>query len=152
MNLLFALEAVLYFCVLVTISCIDCKSRKIPNKLLCLMLFFRTAFLCCRFLVLGKEALSILSYSLIAPLLTIAVTVVLFPMLHGSIGAGDFKLLIVCGFCFGIDLYLYTVLSSFVILIGWILIKKKQKESVPFAPFFCIGTLISYIITYILKA
>lgn len=154
MDLIYTLEALCCFCVLLTVAFIDYKSRRIPNRLLCLLLFLRVAFLGYLFAVSSENALSCLWDSLGTLLIAIVATALLYPLLNKKTGAGDFKLLLVCGFCFGSDVYLYSLCITCLMLMVFVVIRvvKKQSKSIPFAPFFCVGALIAIIADYILKA
>ena len=150
MIILSAIEAVCYACVLLLISCIDLKSRKVPNQLLVLLLAVRIIFL----IILFSSDTTVSSHflsSLSAFLLTLAVTALLLPFLRNKTGAGDFKLLLVCSFCFGFDLYLQSLLATLVLLSAFFVIRlrKKQKQNIPFAPFICAGTLITLVFFYL---
>lgn len=144
------LESVCYFCTLLLISCVDYKNRTIPNKLLVLLIIFRVVFLICLFSTSSANAVFHLLSSLTSLLLTLAVTALFLPLLRKKTGAGDFKLLLACGFCFGIDLYLHSLLVALVLLAVSFTIQliKKQRKNVPFTPFMCAGMLIASILSY----
>ncbi len=146
------IESICYFCTLLFISFVDYKSRRIPNWSLAVLLGFRLVFLICYFLMDAEAVMPLLLSSVGTLFLTSLVTALFLPAFRDKTGAGDFKLLLVCSFCFEIDLYLNSLLVAiFILTVCFILqLMKKQQQNVPLAPFVCCTMLIASVVSFII--
>ncbi len=151
--ILSAIEAALYIGLLLLIAYTDYKHRRIPNRLLLCLVILRVIFVAVFLALSAQEGVRTLLFSAIAVAITLPVLLLLRPYSKGKTGAGDLKLLLVCGFCLGIHRYLLSLLLSAVfLLIAYVLQHlRHQKHNVPFAPYLCSGALIVSLVTYIFR-
>ncbi len=144
-------SSIFYFVLLSFISFFDLKKRIIPNKLLFGMIAFRVLSFFWLFLMPNSNAFAEVGSSLFAILISSVATLIFYPKFCDQIGAGDFKLLIVAGFCFGVKLFLFTLAVVFALLLVVLVFQGfgKRKGNIPFAPFLCFGFLISLVIDFL---
>lgn len=119
-------DVVLCF-ILVMTAVFDIKNKKIPNILLAIML--------CLAIITSKNLLSGL----------MGVMLIALPMMYfhksGGIGGGDIKLITVIGLYLGYKGLLIMFFLS--LLLCLLYANLKQKRSLPLAPFFCLGFIIT---------
>ena len=127
--------------VLVALSAItyrDLKERRIPNSLLAIMLLLKIGFLFSAFFLINFIFVEELFNSIFGFLFFIIISLVMYPFLNKTIGAADFKLLIVIGFVLGFSDAIYVSLLSLafslVVLLFNSLYKKGRTKKTPFAP------------------
>lgn len=149
--MLSATESVFCLGTLLLIACKDYRCRRIPNKLLICLLFIRTFFLAAFFAASFKTGIRELLSSGIALGITLVVTLVFYPFLKRKTPAGDWKLLMVCSFCLGVNRYLLSLLLCTGLLIVVYIYQsvRKQKATIPFAPYLFCGVLIATVFSYI---
>ncbi len=130
----------------------DYKKEIIPNKIILEGILFRAIMLVLEFLFERDTFLSTIISDIVA---LIGITVVMFLCLlimKNSIGMGDVKLLMVMAVTQGVTDICMAVFCSmivaffaavFVLITG----KKGRKDSLPFAPFLLIGTIVAFVMT-----
>ena len=145
-----AAESIIYLGILIPISYMDYKYRTITNKLLISLLIVRIIFIAISFSLSAGNGVGNLLSSVIVSGISLMVVFLFYPYLKENTAAGDQKLLIVCGFCFDLELYLLSLLLTMLILVIWYVFQLigNKKRSVPFAPYFCSGVLIATILSY----
>ena len=148
---LFVFESVVYLGILLLISYQDHKHRRIPNKLLLCLLILRVIFLAVSFGLSMESGIRELLFSVIASAIILMVLLLFRPYLKGKTGAGDLKLLLVCGFCLGINRFLLSLLFTTALLVATYVyqVVQKRKITIPFAPFLCCGALIASVVVHI---
>lgn len=129
---------------------IDIKTRKIPNRLLLLMLVLRIVFFAAETILdvsfLRQNLVFMLAGSMIAGGILFLCRLVS----RDSIGMGDIKLFLVLGMYFGYDI-LYVMFFSFFCSALYSLFmmagkKITKKDTIPLAPFVWAGTVLSIIL------
>lgn len=140
--------------VLVALSAItyrDLKERRIPNCLLVIMLLLKIGFLFSAFFLIKSIFVEELFNSIFGFLFFIIISLVMYPFLNKTIGAADFKLLIVMGFVLGFyDAVFLTAVSlviSLLFLLLNLLLKKDRTKKMPFGPI----VLFSFSCLYLIK-
>lgn len=120
----------------------DIREHIIPNKILFLINFVRLIWIC-----FSEQRINDLIYSIMssAIILFIVCIIKMFSLKSKLIiGDGDYKLLIVLSFCFGIEKLLISLLISLVItlLCSAFFISKNKTKKIPAAPIFVFGTIV----------
>lgn len=133
---------------------IDYYEKKIPNKIILVLLLFRILFL-------AYEVFSNLEYwktALTYPLLGAAIGGIIMAVAmiisRKGVGMGDVKMFIVIGAFVGSAEILSTMFYTFFIsAIGGIFLlmtkKANLKDSIPMAPFACVGVGLEYLLLII---
>ena len=130
------------------IAWIDWHDRRIPNKILVLLLAARGILLCIEWAAYPEYGFSLL-LSVLFGLLTGGGMFLLASVIsRGGIGMGDIKLFAVTGSYMGsgsiLAVIFLTVMASAVYSVVMLLLKKvKLKEEIPFAPFILVGTVLT---------
>ncbi len=144
-------QCVLLWDAMFLIATIDLQVKKIPNKLLLVLLAVRVVFLVLTFFERPEDFAAILVSSLIGMALGGFIILVVLIMSKGQVGAGDLKLFAVIGFFFGlaglIQIMMYSLFLSAVIAIVLLLSRKaKMKSTMPMAPFIFLGLTFYYVL------
>lgn len=141
--------SLLYF--LIFIGLIDFKFMIIPNKMLLVMLGLGIASYAAECIIYSNEVIAIAT----SALLGLAVCFIIFYfgkiISRKGMGMGDIKLAALIGFFMGLDMAIGILFWAMVLsaLTGIVLIiakKAKGKTKIALAPFFFLGTIISYIL------
>jgi leader peptidase (prepilin peptidase)/N-methyltransferase len=140
------LDLALFIGILLVISIVDIKTRKIPDLLVLggFVIFF------CTKIFLNKD----LSFWLILDTAVGFLSIFcLWLLTKGGIGLGDAKLSALLGFLLGIyhwviALLVASVTGLLVCAVLLILKKIERKQGIPFAPFLAIGGIVSYVLKY----
>lgn len=145
-----AAESMIYLGILIPISYMDYKYRKITNKLLISLLIVRIIFIAIYFSVSAGNGVGKFLSSVIVSGIPLTVVFFFRSYLNENTAAGDQKLLIVCGFCFDLDRYLLSLLFTILILFISYVFRMigNKKRRVPFAPYFSSGVLIATVLSY----
>lgn len=130
----------------------DYKKEIIPNKIILEGILFRAIMLVLEFAFERDTFLSTIISDIVA---LIGITVVLFLCLlimKNSIGMGDVKLLMIMAVTQGVTDICMTVFCSMIVAFFaavFVLLtrKKGRKDSLPFAPFLLIGTIVAFVMT-----
>ena len=145
------LYCALVFIVLNTITYYDLKERRIPNSLLVIMLLLKIGYLFSAFFLINSFFVEELFNSIFGFLFFVIISLVMYPFLNKTIGAADFKLLIVIGFVLGfydaVSLSAVSLVVSLVFLLLNLLFKKSRVKKLPFAPI----ALLSFSCLYLIK-
>lgn len=124
----------------------DIRRRLIPNRILLLCALLRCGFFAIEMLVLPNEALIDMVRAGIAAIVLFAASVLCRLAVPRAVGFGDIKLLMLAGFCLGMDriwgVMFFTMLLTF-IYSAFLLIMKRanMKTEIPYAPFLLMGTV-----------
>lgn len=137
------LAAALFF-----IAWIDWQSRRIPNRILKMLLTVRGILLAAEWLTYPKLGLAVLLSALLGAAIGGGMFLIAHFISKGGVGMGDVKLFIVIGSYMGsgsiMTAVFLSVMSSAFYSIAMLLLKKiKLKEEIPFAPFIFIGTVLT---------
>lgn len=130
---------------------IDFKVKKIPNKIVLVLLAVRAVFLTYG-IIFENDPVKITVLRAVFGMLTGGgVMLVCMFFSKGGVGAGDMKLFAVIGFCFGltgvIQVMIYTLFVSAVFCIGLLITgKAKLHSTVPMAPFIVTGLTFYYLL------
>lgn len=127
---------------------IDQHDRKIPNKILFILLLIRGISLAGEWLTHPDLGLAILISALLGLLIGGGIFLLAHFITRGGVGMGDVKLLAVIGAYMGVGsimtvIFLTAVASAGYSIIMLILRKVKLKEEIPFAPFVLAGLILS---------
>lgn len=133
---------------------IDYHEKKIPNKIVLIMLIARVVFLIYEIVVNLEYWKTVLVYPLLGAAIGGMIMAVAMLISRKGVGMGDVKMFIVIGAFVGsteiLATLFYTILIS---VIGGVmlLITKKAglKDSVPMAPFACAGIALEYLLLMI---
>lgn len=133
---------------------IDYHEKKIPNKIILIMLIARVVFLIYEIVVNLEYWKTVLVYPLLGAAIGGMIMAVAMLISRKGVGMGDVKMFIVIGAFVGsteiLATLFYTILIS---VIGGVmlLITKKAglKDSVPMAPFACAGIALKYLLLMI---
>ena len=144
-------QAVLLWDAMFLISTIDYQVKKIPNKLLLVLLAVRIVFLVLTFFERPEDFTAILVSSLIGMAVGAFIILVVLLLSKGQVGAGDLKLFAVIGFFYGlyglIQIMIYSLFLSAIVAIVLLLSRKaKMKSPMPMAPFVFLGLTFYYVL------
>lgn len=133
------------------IAWIDQHERRIPNKILILLLTVRCAGLVAEWIVYPEMGLSLLISVLIGLLLGGGMFLLAHFITRGGVGMGDVKLLGVIGAYTGVGsimtvVFLTAVAAAVYSIVMLILRKVKLKEEIPFAPFVLVGLVLTMVL------
>ena len=126
--------------ILIAISVIDIKTKKIPNFLI---LIFMLVWIVIASLKLIDTSTSVYGFAVGGLLLYITALAT-----NDDIGGGDVKLVAVSGLYLGFPGIMYATLYGFgvVALISLVLIKLNKKDYIPLGPFISLGIIIQIIL------
>lgn len=144
-------QCVLLWDAMFLIATIDFQVKKIPNKLLLVLLAVRVVFLVLTFFERPEDFLPILVSSLIGMAVGAFIILIVLLLSKGQVGAGDLKLFAVIGFFFGlaglIEIMMYSLFLSAIVAISLLLFRKaKMKSTIPMAPFVFLGLTFYYVL------
>lgn len=129
---------------------IDLKLKKIPNKILIVLLLVRIVVLIVCAIIIPENFVALLISSLIG--MGVGAIIILSVLLvsKGSVGAGDLKLFSIIGFYFGVQgllqIMIYTIFPATLFSLGLLATRRaKMKSTIPMAPFIFIGLTVYYI-------
>lgn len=130
------------------IAWIDQHEKKIPNKILKLLLLFRILLLAVEWIQIPGLGFSLLISSFLGLFAGGGMLLLVYFISKGGVGMGDVKLLGTVGSYVGISSIMpvafLTVLVSAFYSIALLLLKKiSLKEEIPFAPFVLAGTILT---------
>ncbi len=133
---------------------VDYHEKKIPNKVVLVMLILRVVFLVHEVLVNLEYWRKVLVYPFLGATMGGLIMIVAMLMSRKGVGMGDVKMFIVIGAFVGSTEILATMFYTFLIsAIGGIclLVTKKfgLKDSIPMAPFACAGVALEYLLLMI---
>lgn len=126
--------------ILIAISVIDIKTKKIPNFLI---LIFMLVWIVIASLKLIDTSTSVYGFAVGGLLLYITALAT-----NDDIDGGDVKLVAVSGLYLGFPRIMYATLYGFgvVALISLVLIKLNKKDYIPLGPFISLGIIIQLIL------
>lgn len=133
---------------------IDYHEKKIPNKIILIMLIARVVFLIYEIVVNLEYWKTVLVYPLLGAAIGGMIMAVAMLISRKGVGMGDVKMFIVIGAFVGsteiLATLFYTILIS---VIGGVMLlitkKARLKDSVPMAPFACAGIALKYLLLMI---
>lgn len=147
-NILKILRYLILYAALFLTAWIDQGSKRIPNKILKVLLGIRGILIILEWLVFPKLGLAVLISALSGMLLGGGMFLLAHFLTKGGVGMGDVKLLAVIGAYMGSGsimaaAFLSVAASAFYSIVMLLLKKIKLKEEIPFAPFIFIGTVLT---------
>lgn len=130
------------------IAWIDRHERRIPNRILLILLGIRAVLLVGEWTLVPSMGLSLLISSLMGMLIGGGLFLLAYFISRGGVGMGDVKLFAVIGTYMGtgsiMALVFMTALAAALYSIIMLILKKiKLKEEIPFAPFVLVGTILT---------
>lgn len=130
------------------IAWIDRRTRRIPNKILKILLMIRTGLFLLEWMMFPRLGLSLLISVMLGALLGGGMFLLAHFISRGGVGMGDVKLVAAVGIYMGggsimACVFLSVMASSVYSIIMLICKKIKLKEEIPFAPFVFIGTVLT---------
>ena len=130
------------------IAWIDRRTRRIPNKILKILLMIRTGLFLLEWMMFPRLGLSLLISVMLGALLGGGMFLLAHFISRGGVGMGDVKLVAAVGIYMGggsimACVFLSVMASSVYSIIMLICKKIKLKEEIPFAPFAFIGTVLT---------
>ena len=133
---------------------VDYHEKKIPNKIVLVLLILRIAFLIYEVLSNLEFWKNVLVYPLLGAAIGGMIMAVAMLISRKGVGMGDVKMFIIIGAFVGSTEILATMFYTFLIsAIGGIclLVTKKAglKDSIPMAPFACAGVALEYLLLMI---
>lgn len=147
-NMLKIIRYLILYAVLFLTAWIDQENKRIPNKILKMLLGIRGILIVLEWRIFPKLGLAVLISALLGMLLGGGMFLLAYFISRGGVGMGDVKLLAVIGTYVGSGsimsvVFLAVVTSAFYSIVMLILKKIKLKEEIPFAPFIFIGTVLA---------
>lgn len=147
-NVLKIIRYLILYAVLFLTAWIDQGNRRIPNKILKMLLGIRGILIVLEWLMFPQLGLAVLISALLGMLLGGGMFLLAHFISKGGVGMGDVKLLAVIGAYMGSGsimsvVFLAVVASACYSIVMLILKKIKLKEEIPFAPFIFIGTVLA---------
>lgn len=136
---------------LLAVAVIDARKRIIPNKILIWMMLIRAVILVLEMYTYPANGFYILEIFVIGMFLGGGIFLITYFASRKSMGLGDVKLSGVMGFYLGstliiADLIVCLACSAIYSIIMLCTKKLKAKDSIPFAPFLAIGTVVVLLI------
>lgn len=133
------------------IAWIDYQCRKIPNKILWVMLLLRTVILLLECLTYRQVWKSFIMDAGMGFMFAGGMFLLCYFISRGGVGAGDVKLFAVLGYYEGagavFSVAFLTVLAAAVFSVVALLAKKVSlKKEIPFAPFIFMGTVLTMVL------
>jgi len=130
---------------------VDYHEKKIPNKIILVLLCFRLAFLAYEVFSNLEYWKKVIAYPLLGALIGGIILLAAMVISRKGIGMGDVKLFIVIGAFVGSTEILMTIFYIFLIsaIGGLVMIlskKAKLTDTIPMAPFACVGIALEYIL------
>lgn len=130
------------------IAWIDRKTKRIPNKILLVLLVVRTVLFLGEWLAYPSVGFSVVISSVLGMILGGGLFLLCYLLTRGGVGMGDVKLFSVMGYYLGngaiMPAMFFTVVISAVYSIVQLIRKKtKLKDEIPFAPFALVGIMIT---------
>ena len=130
---------------LLALAWIDYHEKKIPNKILKVLLLIRMVFLVPEWLLFKELGFSLFLASGMGLLVGGGLFLIVYFLSKGGVGMGDVKLMGVTGAYVGIGgimptVFLTVMISAVYSIVMLLLRKIKLKEEIPFAPFVLAGT------------
>ena len=140
------LKAIRYLLFLIAWN--DGKKKRIPNKILKVLLGIRCVLMVLEWLRFPKLGLALLMSAALGALLGGGVFLLAHFIAKGGVGMGDVKLLAVIGTYVGSGsimaaAFLSVMVSAIYSVVMLLLKKIKLKEEIPFAPFIFVGTALT---------
>ncbi len=147
-HMLKSIRYLILFAALFFIAWIDQENKRIPNKLLKILLLLRGLLLAVEWLLFPKLGLAMLISAVLGALLGGGMFLLAHFISKGGVGMGDVKLFAVIGSYVGSGsimsaAFLSVIASAAYSVVMLILKKIKLKEEIPFAPFIFIGTVLT---------
>lgn len=137
----------IFVSILLVISVIDFKTKKIPNKYILILMAIWVPF---AYIGILDSTTSIYGFAVGGFLLYFTALVT-----RGGIGGGDVKLVAVSGLYVGFPGIMYATLYGFALaslysIVLMMMKKLSKKDFIPFGPFISIGVIIQFAVLYIL--
>ena len=134
--------------ILFPIGVIDLRTMKIPNHILLFAIVLRILLFAIEMTINTEGAMSAVVECTIATLIFIIFFLLIAIVFKSSVGMGDIKLFGVLGFYQGlwggVNSIFFSLMVSFVLSVGFLITKKKNRnDAIPFAPFILMGTIIA---------
>lgn len=147
-NILKILRYLILYAALFLTAWIDQGNKRIPNKILKVLLGIRGILIILEWLVFPKLGLAVLISALSGMLIGGGMFLLAHFLTKGGVGMGDVKLLAVIGAYMGSGsimavAFLSVAASAFYSIVMLLLKKIKLKEEIPFAPFIFVGTVLT---------
>ena len=144
-------KSIKYCCLiwgLIPIALRDWKTKIIPNKWLIYLMAIRLFLFCVEWILYPDAILDNLVFMFMGAFVSGGVMFLAYVISRHEIGMGDIKLFIVTGMYLGLGLNYVVLLMSLIVSVmysGIKILKKdlKTKDSIPFAPFVLVGTIVA---------
>ena len=148
-NTIIRLFLLLVFCVITSV--IDIKTKIIPNKLIIIMLISWVIIMLPMFIIDPMSAISLIRDGVLGAALGGGMFLLVYLISKKGLGGGDVKFMAVSGLYLGFYLVVPAIFYSSILaaLFALILIVKKKitrKDTLPLAPFICIGTFFTVLL------
>lgn len=144
-------QDILLWDVMLLTASIDLRVKKIPNKLILLLLLLRIVCMAVSIVLAPDRALTIVIGSLIGMAVGGGIILVMRLFSRNAVGAGDLKMFAVLGAYFGLQglmqTMIYTLFASALVAIILLLLRKAgMRSTMPMAPFMLWGLTVYYIL------
>lgn len=151
-ELIFVIKRLLILAVLWAAAVTDYSEMRIPNKLLVVGIICRIVVLPFEVIFASDVVLDFLKSEGFALLGVTLICVICAFIVKGGLGMGDIKLLMVMSLFLGVEgicysMFISVVFSSITAIIFLLTKKKGKKDTIPFAPFVLLGSVISFILS-----
>lgn len=138
------LENQIVWCFVFLIAYIDIRVKKIPNKLILILLVIRLLFIFINVFISFEVFWSVFLYSVIGALAGGIIILICALISRGGVGFGDVKMFTVVGLYFGlhgvIAIMMYSLFLAAIYGLFLIIFKKaKMKSTIAMAPFIFLG-------------
>lgn len=147
---LFLVQSLLLWDGLCCIAVIDYNIKKIPNKLLIILILIRVIGILIESLIHTQNIASNLLSSLLGMFIGGFIMLTCMLLSRGGVGAGDMKLFAIIGLYFGLSgilsIMMYSLFFAAIFSIVMLISKKaKLKSTMPMAPFILAGLSVYYL-------
>ena len=134
-----------------TAAIFDIKTRKIPNKLVLLMLSVWVVFMAVYVIIDIKAAATAIVQALVSCAAAGVFFLVIYLISRKGLGGGDVKLAAVMGLYLTLTrlmpvLFLTSVITALVSAVLLITKRATMKTAIPLVPFLCLGTYITILL------
>lgn len=153
MNVISVVQSLVLLQFVFIIASIDYRLKKIPNKLILILLIIRLVGIAGEIVYSPGEMPRIVISSLVGFLVGGLFMLVCALISRGGVGAGDVKLYAAIGMYFGLsgilEIMTYSLVLAAVISIGLLIFKRaKVRSTIPMAPFIAVGTALYLFFLY----
>ena len=127
---------ILITCILAPMSVCDIKEHKIKNVWLLGLILVKSCYILC------SQSVSMFCDALFG-FLIISLIILPFCLTSLNVGSGDYKLIVVSGYCAGCYSLPFVMIVSLIMIIAFVAVKRRKGMTIPLAPFVSIGVFLS---------